>query len=150
MELDAAERLLVPAGEDLYATIHARLERLGRPGAAFTLLGGAVRHLAFMTCGKGRDGALLSFLGPHRVGGAVAVVAGAGGSGVDEAGARFSHCHAAFKTGTGDFVGGHLILDGTIADASGIEVELVPMRGGRFARRFDPETRFTVFHPQLA
>ena len=143
-------RLTIAAGEDLFATIHDTLESLGAPGGAFVMVGGAVARLTLMTGGPGDSGPPMRFYGPHVLAAPLVVVAGAGGSGVDEDGTRFSHCHAAFRDAAGRCVGGHLMPGETIAGRGGMTVDVVPLLGGCFRRRLDPETSFTIFHPDAA
>lgn len=139
---------LVAPGRDLFATVHDLVDRLGLPGAAFRLTGGEVRQLTLMTGGAGTGERPMDFKGPHVIPGRVAVVAGAGSAGCDEAGEPFSHCHAVFRDDAGRMIGGHLLPGETIAGDAGIAIELVPIHGARFVRRLDPETGFTLFHPE--
>lgn len=150
VEMSSSVRLMVPPGRDLFDVVHERLEALRAGGGSFTLQGGTVERLSVMTGGAGRDGLPMGFHGPHRMAAPLAVVAGAAGSGIDETGARFTHCHAAFRDRSGRLVGGHLIPGDTIAGAGGIAVELIALGRGRFQRRFDPETLFSIFHPEPA
>lgn len=143
-------RVHVPRGRDLFDVVHEHLDACDAPGGAFVLTGGTVEHLSLMSGGAGRDGLPMGFHGPQPLAGPLAVVAGAAGSGVDEAGARLTHCHAAFRDRDRRLVGGHLIPGETIAGADGIGVDLVVLDHGRFRRQFDPETRFSIFHPEAA
>ncbi len=143
-------RLTVDVGGDLFDTIHATLKAADAAGGSFILVGGDVARLSLMTGGQGEGIMPMGFLGPHDLAAPLRVVAGAGGSGLDEDGSPFSHCHAAFRNASGKLVGGHLIPGQTIAGSGGIAVDLVPIARGRFARRHDSETRFTIFHPEAA
>ncbi|MEH3101701.1 PCC domain-containing protein [Sphingomonas adhaesiva] len=142
--------MTVPAGRDLFDAVHERLDMLGAPGGSFVLTRGSVDRLSLMTGGAGSDGLPMGFHGPHALAAPLRIVAGAAGSGIDEAGARFTHCHAAFRDRDGRLVGGHLIPGETIAGADGIELDLVALVHGRFRRQVDPETRFSIFHPEPA
>lgn len=148
VDASAPMRLVVQPGDDLFTTVHARLDEIGAGGGSFTIVHGRVDRLDFMTGGPGSDGLPMGFHGPHHLSGPLSIVAGAAGSGIDETGERFTHCHAVFRTDAGRIAGGHLTLGGTIAGEGGIAVDLVVLRGGRFARQFDPETHFTIFHPE--
>lgn len=143
-------RITVQAGHDIFRTVHAMLDDLGATGGSFVLVAGNVAHGRIMTGGAGSGDMPMAFYGPHDLNAPLAIVAGAGGSGIDENGMRFSHCHAVFDDSAGRRVGGHLLLDETIAGADGIVLDLHPFCGGRFARRLDSETRFTVFYPEPA
>ena len=148
--LTASERLHVPAGADLFTTVHALLDRRSSAAGSFSLVAGTIARLRLMTGGPGSDGLPMGFHGPHELAAPLTVVAGAAGSGIDEDGRRFTHCHAAFRDARGRLVGGHLIAGETIAGLDGIALDLVTIEGGRFARRLDSETRFTIFHPEPA
>lgn len=142
------ERLCVPEGEDLFAVIHARLDMRGAHAGAFDLVSGELAELRLMTGGAGSDGNPMGFRGPHRIAVPARIEVGAGHSGIDEAGHRFSHCHAAFADRAGRAVGGHLMAGQAIAGPGGVAVDLVLLSGGRFVQRLDSETRFTIFHPE--
>ena len=144
----AAISFTVKSDDDLLETVHRELDSVHARGASFILRSGTVRRLALMTGGAGRDGQIMSFYGPHMLSAPLVVVAGAAGSGVDEHGQRFSHCHAVFKDSDGRLVGGHLMAGETIAGTEGITLDLVPIAGGRFACQIDAETQFTIFHPE--
>lgn len=143
-------RLTVPCGRDLFETVHAALDARDVAGGSFTLVSGTVTRLNLMTGGPGSDGLPMGFHGPHRLAAPLDVVAGAAGSGIDETGARFTHCHACFRDRFGRLVGGHLIVGDTIAGDGGIVLDLTPIVDGRFVRQFDRETQFTIFHPERA
>jgi predicted DNA-binding protein with PD1-like motif len=143
-------RLDLCMGEDLFTAVHAALDRLDARGGAFTLVEGNVSHLKLMTGGAGKNGLPMGFHGPHELAAPLAIVAGAGGSGVDEHGERFSHCHAAFRDAAGRLVGGHLLPGETIVGPGRLTIDLVSYVGGRFVRRDDPETFFPIFHPEAA
>lgn len=144
----STERLTVAPGDDLFETIHDRLVEPGISGGSFVLMGGSIARLTLMTGGPGNDDLPMGFHGPHVLAAPLTVVAGAGASGLDEDGFRFSHCHAVFRDAAGRLVGGHLLSGETIAGDGGIAIDIVPLSHGRFARRLDPETRFTIFHPE--
>ena len=146
----ATLRLIVAEGADLFAVIHDRLDALAAAGGSFTLIDGSVAQLRLMTGGPGDDGLPMGFHGPHVLAAPLRVVAGAGGSGAAEDGTRFSHCHAAFRDADGELVGGHLLPGETIAGPGGIAIALTPFADGCFVRRRDPETHFTIFHPEPA
>lgn len=148
VELSQPERLCVPEGADLFAAIHARLDTLGADAGAFNLVSGDLAELDLMTGGAGSDGNPMGFRGPHRIAVPARIEAGAGHSGIDELGRRFSHCHAAFADRAGRAVGGHLMLGRAIAGPGGAAVDLVFLSRGRFIQRLDSETRFTIFHPE--
>lgn len=150
VELAPAVRVVVEEGDDLFETVHGALDRRGASGGSFTLVAGIVDSLFLMTGGPGRDKMPMDFYGPHQLAAPLSVVAGAAGSGIDLEGSRFTHCHAAFRDRAGRLVGGHLLLGQTIAGKGGVKLDLVPIQGGRFARRVDPETLFTIFHPEIA
>lgn len=150
VEASSPIRLVVPLGRDLFEVVHEKLQAVCADGGSFTLKEGTVERLSLMTGGAGRDGMPMGFHGPHAMDGPLVVVAGAAGSGIDEEGERFTHCHAAFRDSRGRLVGGHLIPGETIAGANGIVVELTALTLGRFQRRFDPETLFSIFHPEPA
>lgn len=150
VEASAPIRLIIEPGDDLFARVHAKLDDVGASGGSFTIVEGRVDRLDIMTGGPGSDGLPMGFHGPHLLQGPFSVVAGAAGSGLDETGKRFTHCHAAFLTPEGKLVGGHLTLGGTIAGEGGIAIDLFILRRGVFARQFDPETHFTIFHPEPA
>ncbi|WP_217430855.1 PCC domain-containing protein [Sphingomonas bacterium] len=150
VEVSSSMRLVVPPGRDLFDVVHERLQAVRADGGSFTLGEGTVDRLSVMTGGAGRDGLPMGFHGPRAMDGPLTVVAGAAGSGIDERGERFTHCHAAFRDSCRRLVGGHLIPGETIAGTSGIVVELTALNGGRFRRRFDPETLFSIFHPERA
>lgn len=148
VSLEPSERLVVAEGEDLFRTIHARLDLIGAEGAAFRLVEGVFSHLITMTGGSGEGERPISFRGPHTLATPARVVAGAAGSGRHQNGERFSHCHAAFLDRTGQSVGGHLMPDRALAGPGGVTVEIAPLSGAVFNRRFDPETHFDLFHPE--
>lgn len=150
VEISPPMRVVVAPGHDLFEVIHEALDAARASGGSFMLEGGTAARVRLMTGGAGRDGLPMGFHGPHAMAAPLAIVAGAGGCGVDATGARFTHCHAAFRDPDGRLVGGHLIPGETIAGAEGIAVALVTIGGGRFKRRRDPETLFDIFHPEPA
>ncbi len=150
VEISSPMRVVVAPGRDLFEVIHETLDATRASGGSFTLEGGTAERVSVMTGGAGRDGLPMGFYGPHAMAAPLAIVAGAGGCGIDAAGERFTHCHAAFRDRDGRLVGGHLIPGETIAAAEGIAIGLVTISGGRFQRRCDPETLFDVFHPEPA
>lgn len=147
---DPGERFVVQEGQDLFGTVHARLDAIGAEGAAFRLVDGVFARVTLMTGGAGENGLPIAFHGPHVLAGPLQIVAGAAGSGRDLNGDRFSHCHAAFRDPNGACVGGHLLPDLAIAGRGGVTVEISPISGAVFRRRLDPETRFDLFHPEPA
>lgn len=60
-------RMHVASGDDLFTAVHRRLDALGAPGGAFTLLSGEFASLTIMTGGVGRDGFPMGFCGPHEI-----------------------------------------------------------------------------------
>jgi predicted DNA-binding protein with PD1-like motif len=102
-----------------------------------------------MTGGPGTD-TPMTFHGPFEIAAPADVLGGAGVTGVDEAGMRTSHSHAAFRDASGRDVGGHLIFGKAIAGEQGVLLELTSLSGAHFVRRFDVETGFTIFHPEPA
>lgn len=144
------ERFTIPEGQDLFTAIHSRLDAIGAEGAAFRLVSGEFAKITLMTGGAGENGMPIAFHGPHALAAPARILAGAAGSGRDENGDRFSHCHAVFRDENELCVGGHLLPDLAIAGPSGVTVEIAPILGGIFHRRFDPETRFDLFHPEAA
>lgn len=150
VDASPAVRYHLPPGDDLFSTVHAELDRSGAAGAAFILLAGEIERLTIMTGGQGADGLPVGFRGPHRLAAPLKVVTGAGATGCDENGERVSHCHAVFRDVRRRQVGGHLIIGETIAGSDGLVLDLVVYRHGRFVRRVDPETLFSIFHPVKA
>ena len=147
---EPGERFIVHEGHDLFTAIHDRLDVIGAEGAAFRLVAGVFAKVTLMTGGAGEKDLPIAFHGPHVLAAPAWIVAGAAGSGRDENGDRFSHCHAVFNDQNGHSVGGHLLADLAIAGPAGVTVEIAPIAGGVFHRRFDPETRFDLFHPEAA
>ena len=125
------------------------LDAEGADGAVFTIVSGSLKALTLMTGGPGIE-MPMSFHGPFEVEAPADVLGGAGVTGIDEAGSRFTHSHAAFRDASGRGVGGHLIFGKTIAGEQGVLIELTSLSGAQFVRRLDAETGFTVFHPEPA
>jgi len=147
--LHGVVRVDLAPGEDLFTSLESRLDAAGLPGAFFNLGQGALAELTLMTGGPGTD-VPITFHGPIDVETPVGVEAGSGVIGLDENGRRSSHCHAVFRRPDGRLVGGHLIRGKAIAGPRGLQVDLMMLADARFARREDPETQFTVFHPERA
>ncbi|WP_309805414.1 DNA-binding protein [Novosphingobium capsulatum] len=145
--IHSAMRVELAPGEDLFSSLENRLEAADLPGAFFNLAYGSLARLTLMTGGPGSD-VPITFHGPIEIETPVAVEAGSGIIGLDENGARSSHCHAVFRRPDGRLVGGHLIRDQAIAGDAGLQVDLLMLADARFARRHDPETQFSIFHPE--
>lgn len=141
------QRVVVAAGDDLFAAVHHMLEEDGAGGATFTLISGSLSALTLMTGGPGTD-TPMTFHGPFDISVPAQVLGGAGITGIEESGMRTSHCHAAFEDASGRAVGGHLVAGEAIAGDEGLMIELTSLVGAHFVRRLDAETRFTIFHPE--
>lgn len=140
-------RVVVPAGDDLFAAVHQMLDEEGAACATFTLISGSLSLLTLMTGGRGTD-TPMTFHGPFDIIVPARVLGGAGVTGIEESGMRTSHCHAAFQDASGRAVGGHLVAGEAIAGDEGLTIELTTLVGAHFVRRLDAETRFTIFHPE--
>jgi predicted DNA-binding protein with PD1-like motif len=142
------QQVKVESDDDLFTAVHRFLDSIDATGGAFSLISGSLSSLSIMTGGRGTE-TPMTFHGPFEIAAPVEVVGGAGMTGTDKDGIRTSHCHGAFRAASGLPVGGHLIVGKAIAGRGGVLLELTSISGACFVQRFDAETEFVIFHPEM-
>lgn len=136
------------AGVPLSHAVAEMVRREGLQGGYLDLTGAAAAALAYVAPAGPRDARTVAWYSETRrftAGGRIdrlGMVVGA-----DEAGAPFVHGHGLWTPEGGPTAMGHILADQTALAAPATAL-CVGLQDARFARRFDPESNFTLFQPE--
>lgn len=142
-------RLSLSQGQSLFDSVVDALASVDVRNASMTLLEGDLDTLSFCTAWPDTTGKVVATYSAPQVSRFARLIFGNATLGTTQAGAPAMHCHAVFRTASGDVRGGHLITEKTIVGARPIRVLATALDGFDLRVSYDEETRMSLLRPQM-
>lgn len=141
-------RIQLQPGISLYDGLVKPLQELGVASASTTILGGMFDSLSYCTAPPDPTGrAIIAYTKPIETRNAW-MVFGNATVGKGAKGEPLVHCHATFRAGTGDTLGGHIVPHSSVVGNRPISVLVTSIDGFELRLAFDPETNIPLIQPR--
>ena len=140
-------RLALPPGTSLLDGLVGPLAAVGITNASTTILGGFVEELRYCVPAPDPSGSAVAGYSEPILAGRAYLIFGNATLGKSMTGEPLVHCHAAFRTGSGQVKGGHVLPEFCIIGCDPIPVLVTSLDGFELRQAHDPETNVPLLQP---